>query len=82
MNFDLYLFSFVFVLGPRRCPLYRRRKCYVLKVGYKKRRFCFCVRKCYGDETLNDNQLSDEIPEEEAGELQEDAEDEQKDTGK
>ena len=50
-------------------------------MGYKKRRFCFCLRRCYGDETLNDNQLSDDIPEEETEELDENTEDEEIDNG-
>ena len=72
---------FPFFLDRRRCPRYLRRKCVVVKLGYKKRRLCFCVRRCYGDEALNDNQLSDKIPEDETEALEENTEDEQMDTG-
>ncbi|KAM7449365.1 hypothetical protein ABFA07_002737 [Porites harrisoni] len=39
----------------RRCPKYLKKRCFYLKKrGFKKRLFCLCFRRCYGDETAND----------------------------
>ena len=56
-----------------------------MKIGYKKRRFCFCVRRCYGDETENDNQqliMSDEYPAEDGMDELEDNIEDESDAGK
>ena len=56
-----------------------------MKIGYRKRRFCFCVRRCYGDETENDNQqliMSDEYPAEDGMDELEDNSEEESDAGK
>ena len=55
--------------GRRRvCPKNRRRKCYYYKSCYKRRRFCVCVKRRYGDETKYDNQVDDEVNDETADE--------------
>ena len=58
--------------GRRRvCPKNRRRKCYYYKSCYKRRRFCVCVKRYYGDETEDDNEVNDEVVEDEAEEFDE-----------
>lgn len=47
------------------CPKFLRRKCFTFKNCGKRRRFCVCVWRYYGDETENDDQVSDNVAEEE-----------------
>ena len=65
------LFPFLFLARRRKCPKKSRRKCFIIKRCYKRRRICVCVKRRYGDETGNDYQMSDEMAEDEPEELEE-----------
>lgn len=53
------------------CPKFLRLKCIIFKNCGKLRRFCTCVRRYYGDEAENDDQVNDVIEEDGADEVEE-----------
>ena len=53
------------------CPKFLRRKCFSFKNCGKRRRFCICVWRYYGDEDENNDEVNDDVAEEEAEDSEE-----------